>query len=147
MRKGTLNPRSYANGLDRMQTVIVGESLTRQDQADLVNINKIYAKTQRGEIVLASDVMPEFGDFSNIDSYDVMLEKINEAEEAFMLLPSSEREKYDHDPAKYYQGKFEEATQELSKQAAKDKEKEEKEKHAKKVQQAKDLLSKEPNSD
>ena len=110
MRTGTIKSRSYAHGLDALQTHVTGESMTRQDQADLCNINVIYKKTQRGEIVLASEVMPQYGDFSNVNSYDRMLEMINEAEEAFLELSAEERKKYNHDPAEYYRRKHEEAS-------------------------------------
>ena len=146
MRTGKLNPRSYADGLEAMQTEIIGESMTRQDHN--VNINAIYAKTQRGEIVLASSVMPKFDDFSHVDSYDVMLESIMEAEEAFLQLPAIEREAYGHDPANYYQQKYDEASASLKDK--KDKEAWEKKKADKEkaISDAKALLSKEkPNSD
>ena len=89
--------------LEPLKTVPVGESMTRQDQADEVNINHIYDKTQRGEIVLASGVMPTFGDFSQDITYDVALDKIIEAEDAFRSLPAAERKKYGNDPRNYYE--------------------------------------------
>ncbi len=87
----------------RLQTFVTGESLTRQDQADMCNINTIYAKTQRGEIVMASGHHPEYGDFSQTVTYDEALNQINDAREAFNELPSSERKKYNFSPEIYYE--------------------------------------------
>ena len=144
MRTGKIVSRSYADGLEPLQTHVTGESMTRQDQADAVNINKIYAKTQRGEIVLANNVMPTFGDFSNIQSYDSMLESIMEAEEAFMQLPSEERAKYGHDPANYYSGKYDEAVSKKA-QLLKEQELEEQNRLEKQaIADAEKLLSKQP---
>ena len=141
MRTGKISSRSYADGIDRVITKVVGESMTRQDQAAEVNINNIYAKTQRGEIVLASQVMPDFGDYSQVDSYDSMLERIMEAEEAFMELPALERKKYDHDPAKYYESKLEEAKGIIKDANTKEAKQKAKAEHDEKVQQAKELLA------
>ncbi|AXQ65963.1 MAG: internal scaffolding protein [Microviridae sp.] len=87
----------------RIQTIVDGESLTRQDQAEMCNINVIYAKTQRGEIVMASRHHPEYGDFSQAVTYDEALNQINDAKEAFNDLPSSERKKYNFSPEQYYE--------------------------------------------
>lgn len=111
MRTGIKNKlvRKYGDALAALPTEIVGESMTRQDMAEACNINVIYAKTQRGEIVLSSNVMPEFGDFTQLDSYDVALEKIMEAEEAFASLPAKVRRLYNDDPKTYYDKMLEEA--------------------------------------
>ena len=140
MRTGNIKSRSYADPIERVITPIVGESMTRQDQADSANINVIYAKTQRGEIVLAKDVMPTFGDFSNELSYDQMLEAIQEAEDAFLSLPSSEREKYGHDPSKYYEAVGKEAVTSLKNQEAKEKADLAEKTKAEEIEKAKQLL-------
>ena len=147
MRTGNIKSRSYAHGLDALQTVPEGESMTRQDQADLCNINKIYARTQRGEIVLASSVMPTFGDFSNIKSYDQMLESIHEAEDAFMSLSSEERAKYKHDPAYYYAQKLQEASDAIEAEKEAQVAKEAKAAEEAKLNEARELLKKQQNSD
>ena len=117
MRTEIKEVRHYLMPLERLQTVIRGESMTRQDQADEVNINHIYDKTQRGEIVLASGVMPTFGDFSQEITYDVALEKIMEAEEAFASLPAIERKKYGNDPRNYYESVMSDAEKKVKAQA------------------------------
>lgn len=111
MRTGisTKKVRRYGDKLAALQTIPEGESLTRQEMARACNINVIYAKTQRGEIVLSSTVMPEYGEFNQLDSYDVALEKIMEAEDAFMQLPATVRKLYHNDPKEYYDKMLEQA--------------------------------------
>ncbi len=95
--------RSAATPIARVQTKFVGvESMTRQDQAEACNINNIYKKTQLGQLSLMANKAPTFGDFSSVGSYDTMLESINEANEAFMALPSDIRKQYNNDPEQYY---------------------------------------------
>ena len=132
--------RKYGDKLAALQSVPEGESLTRQDHAAACNINAIYAKTQRGEIVLSSSVMPEYGEFNQLDGYDVALEKIMEAEDSFMQLPATVRKLYNNDPKEYYdkmleqaQGKFDADVAEKEAQLAKQKLHEQKE-------QARELL-------
>lgn len=144
MRTGNIKSRSYAHGLEALQTVPTGESMTRQDQADMVNINKIYAKTQRGEIVLAKDTMPTFGDFTNPLTYDLMLEKIMEAEDAFMQLPSEERAKYAHDPRNYYEEVHKEALSAKTKEEEGLAREEEEKRQQQAIADAEKLLSKQP---
>lgn len=103
MRKGIGLVRSYGQPLQGFYTKIVGESLTRQDQAHQVNINTIYAKTQKGELVRMAHNMPEYGDFTNVDTYDKVLEQINQANEAFYNLPAEVRREYHDDPVVYYE--------------------------------------------
>ena len=147
MRNGNIKSRAYGQPLARLQTDPVGESMTRQDQADMVNINKIYEKTQRGEIVLARNVMPTFDDFSNDMTYDVMLDAINEAEEAFMKLPSEVRQKYNHDPAEYYKGVLAEAEEDYTNQLKEEERFQQEQQKQKDIQQAKKLLQENQNSD
>lgn len=141
MRTGKIQSRSYADPIERVISPVIGESLTRQDQADLVNINKIYARTQRGEIVLASERMPDYGDYSNVNSYDQMLEMINDAEEAFLSLSSEERKKYNHNPAEYYEKKLQEGTDKLQAQADEKAKADKQALYDKKVADAKTLLN------
>lgn len=103
-RTGSSAPRSAATPIERIQTSFVGVvSMTRQDQADMVNINNIYKKTQQGQLSLSSHKAPTFGDFSDVGTYDVILESINAADEAFMELPSDVRKEFNNDPALYYE--------------------------------------------
>lgn len=140
MRTEIKEVRHYMMALDAVQTVPIGESMTRQDQADEVNINHIYEKTQRGEIVLASGVMPTFGDFSQELTYDVALERIMEAEEAFQSLPAAERKKYGNDPRNYYDSVMSNAEEKVKAEAKAEADKEASEKLELKKAEARDLL-------
>ncbi|AXL15527.1 internal scaffolding protein [Microviridae sp.] len=103
-RSGGIEVRTAQSPITRYQTSFIGvESMTRQDQAEMVNINNIYKKTQQGQLSLVSGTPPTFGDFSDVGSYDVILEAINNAQEAFMDLPSEVRKEYNNDPAVYYE--------------------------------------------
>lgn len=105
--------RTAASAINRVLTSFEDvESLTRQDQAEMVNINNIYKKTQQGSLSLVASNPPTFGDFSDVGTYDQILETISEAKEAFMALPSEVRKEYNHDPSIYY----EKITAERSKQ-------------------------------
>lgn len=100
--------RRYNLGISRQQTLCDDwESLTRQDQAHLVNINNIYAKTQRGEFPMGASVLPSYGEFDGITRYDEALDLIRDAQEAFMSLPADVRKKHGNDPAEWYRATLE----------------------------------------
>jgi uncharacterized membrane protein len=145
MRTGIEEIRAYGKPLDAWKTTFTEESLTRQDQADLVNINKIYAKTQRGEIVLASAYNPEYGDFSNVGTYEEVLNKINAAEEQFFSLPAAERRKYNDDPRFYYDEIVRETVEKADKQAAEAAKKAKAEAEAKKLEDARQYIKENSN--
>lgn len=144
MRLKFESARTYMDALCPIKTDIIGDSMTRQDQAEMVNINNIYAKTQRGEIVLGSTTKPTFGDFSDNGTYDVMLETIMAAEDAFMELPASERKKYNHDPAVYYEKTMEDATSQYTEQQKHEANERAKAKKAAEVEKARKLVKENP---
>ena len=140
-RIGSQVIRSSATPIDKVVTSFVGvESMTRQDQAELVNINNIYKKTQQGQFPLASSKMPTFGEFFDVGTYDVILEKIQEAKDAFFALPSETRAEYNNDPTVYYEKVTAEAKANYDAGEAAKAKLAEKEAYAKKVAEAKDLL-------
>lgn len=111
-RQGANYFRRSSDPIERLQTIMTGTvSLTRQDQAEMVNINNIYQKTQQGSLTLVSGNPPTFGDFSDIGNYDQILETISTARQAFMDLPSETRKLYNNDPAVYYEKVTNEATE------------------------------------
>lgn len=120
-------------------------SLTRQDQAEAADINVIYAKTQRGEIVQASIRRPEFGDFSNVVTYDEALTQILDAEQAFFDLPAAVRREYNDDPKEYYDSIMSELEEEAQKEFDKKKQAAEEEKRKLELEAAKKLVA--ANSD
>lgn len=78
-------------------------SLTSQSFADEVNINKIMARVEKGQIVLGSDGMPFYGDVSELGGLQEALIKVQEAEELFMQFPAETREVFENDPLKMVQ--------------------------------------------
>ncbi|AXL15384.1 internal scaffolding protein [Microviridae sp.] len=103
-RSGAVEARSACDPIARVVTSFIGvDSMTRQDQADMVNINNIYQKTQQGTLSLVAKNPPTFGDFTDVGTYDVVLEAINKAQDAFMALPSDVRKQYNNDPKVYYE--------------------------------------------
>ncbi|AXH75128.1 MAG: hypothetical protein [Microviridae sp.] len=71
------------------------------------DINVIYRRTQMGQNVNVSNVMPTYGDFTNLLQYDAMLEAIGAAGDAFASLDAVERRKYNDNPQEYYRATLE----------------------------------------
>ena len=140
-RTGEFLIRSALSPVPRYQTSFKGvESMTSREQKDLVNINNIYAKTQRGEIVLGASVLPTFGDFSDQGTYDEILQRITEAKDAFFALPSEVRKQYNHDPETYYKEVMKEAKDNYDAGIAAKEALQAKEDKAKEIARARELL-------
>lgn len=70
-------------------------------EADINNIMRRYSKT--GLLVdpsVVSSRVPRFGDFSDIQDFQTISNRIREAENAFMALPSDVRSKFENDVSK-----------------------------------------------
>lgn len=75
-------------------------SRTKQSHADGSNINNIIAKYQlTGQLPPPSQAIPHYGDFSNVDDYQAAINQVQSADEAFMALPASIRDRMDNNPA------------------------------------------------
>ncbi|AXL15539.1 internal scaffolding protein [Microviridae sp.] len=140
-RNGVDSFRCVSDPVQRYQTSFVGvESLTRQDQAEMVNINNIYRKTQQGQMTLVAGTPPTFGDFSDQGNYDVMLETIQAAQEAFMALPSDVRKEYGHDASLYYEKVTSQAAADAKAKAQVAADEEKAKAYKSKIEEAKSLL-------
>lgn len=140
-RLGANDFRSTYTPIDRVYTSMIDVvSLTRQDQAEQCNINNIYKKTQQGQLSLVAKNPPVFGDFSDVGSYDVILETISNAKEKFMELSADIRKEYNNDPALYYDKVTEKYDLDAKKLKAERIEKANSDAYAKKVEDAKKLL-------
>lgn len=85
----------------RRPKVEFGESLTKQAFKDQVNVNRIIAKYQKGQMVThLNSKEPFYGDVSEIASYQKSLDIVMQAQELFMGMSSQVREKFQNDPAK-----------------------------------------------
>lgn len=76
-------------------------SRTKQSELEASDINNIMARyATTGTITHLASGQPLYGDFSEVEDYQVSLNKVMSAEERFMSLPSELRKKFDYDPQK-----------------------------------------------
>lgn len=75
--------------------------LTVQSDADEANINKIVAKMEKGQMSFRMNAAPPFyGDVSEFDGLADAVEKVLSANDLFMDMSASIRERFDNDPVK-----------------------------------------------
>lgn len=75
------------------------KSLTQQSALDECDINKIVKKfEQSGMLTHVSAKVAQYGDFSNAPDYAGAMRLVKSAEDMFMALPASVRERFDNDP-------------------------------------------------
>jgi len=80
------------------------KSLTQQHLRDSNNIRHIMEKSTRmGQRVHLPTEGMFYGDFTNIGSYHDSMNRMIQAQEAFMTLPSRVRSKFENDPGKLIQ--------------------------------------------
>lgn len=77
-----------------------GETLTRQSEANDVNINTIMRKYRQFGVTPQSVRKGVYADVSNITDYQQSLDKILTANQAFMSLDSEIRKRFANDPQK-----------------------------------------------
>lgn len=75
-------------------------SMTKQSFAEEVDINKILERARAGQDIRASvtERVAQYGDFSNVPSYQAALDLINRANGMFMSLDANIRERFFNDP-------------------------------------------------
>ncbi len=83
----------------------VGEvSMTKQAFSDDCDINKIMARHKKtGLIEHLNPRKPMYGDFTEVQDFHSAVERVNEAEEQFALLPSVVRNMVQNDPERLLQ--------------------------------------------
>lgn len=75
-------------------------SLTQQHMKDDCDINTIVERFGvTGQLPVAPSYAPTYGDFTGIVDYRQALDRVIEADRAFMNLPAKIRERFDNDPA------------------------------------------------
>lgn len=95
------------NGSRRIKMYCNQESLTRQefkDDCDLAKTIARFTKTPDGlrSIEMSKSYVSErFDDVSNVVDYQVALNQVNAANQAFDRLPSILRKRFEHDPSKF----------------------------------------------
>lgn len=68
-------------------------------ECDINNIMKRYEKT--GIIEHVAKRPPNYGDFSDVTDYQASVNKVMEAQEGFMRLPSKVRSRFQNDPGQF----------------------------------------------
>lgn len=81
-------------------TVNTMESMTQQSDAHDTDINVIVKKFTGGTLPVQLG-QPLYGDFTEVDDYRGMVEKINAADAAFKEIPAEIRARFMNDPAKF----------------------------------------------
>jgi len=75
---------------------------TKQCFKDTCDVNKIlrqYDKT--GLLTHVNEAQKRYGDFTQVNEYQVSLNIVNEAKASFAALPSNVRKEFDNDPGKF----------------------------------------------
>lgn len=82
-------------------TVIDEPSLTVQDQAEEADINVIMRRFGVTGVASQVSVPPSYGDFETVHDFRSALHLIQAAQESFMELPASMRNRFNGDPAEF----------------------------------------------
>lgn len=92
---------SHYNPPDDVRLSCPEASLTLQEYADEVNLNKIMDRYARGMGSLpVRDDTPFFGDFTDVPDYQTAIDMIQDAQSRFEDLPSDLRAKFANNPRK-----------------------------------------------
>lgn len=86
----------------RLTFKTVGESMTHQSMAPECDINRIMLKWQKtGVIEHRNEFQGNYGDFSEVPTYQEAMDKVIRGQEVFMTLPSSVRKQFENDPGQF----------------------------------------------
>ena len=78
------------------------ETMTQQHMAESTDINHIMKRyEQSGLLEHVNQYQGEYGDFTVMPDFHTAMNKIKEAEDMFLTIPASIREKFDNDPGKF----------------------------------------------
>lgn len=100
-KKDAIEKKSNGRQHPRLQTAVVGDSLTKQSFASDSNINTImgrYMKT--GELPTLNPAKPNYGYAPSYD-FKEALEIVDKMSEQFEKLPAGIRQQFDNDPAEF----------------------------------------------
>lgn len=88
------------NGSRQVITVNHSPSKTDQSWKKDTDVNEIMRKFQKtGQITHLSTIQERYGDVSDVPDLDVAMQQIEDAQSAFMAMPSALRKKFNNDPA------------------------------------------------
>lgn len=77
------------------------ESLTQQSDAEDCDINVIMKKYARTGQLPVVQLQPLYGDFSEVDDFRGMQDKIKAANDAFAEIPAHIRKRFNNDPQEF----------------------------------------------
>jgi phage internal scaffolding protein len=88
----------------RVRSVVpnYGESRTQQQFKDACDINKIIARVKKGGLIdHVNTYQGNYADLTDVPSYQDAMNKIIQANDCFMTLPSDLRKKFDNNPQEF----------------------------------------------
>lgn len=95
-------PVDYRERSDKSKTYCGGVGRTKQSFKAECDINAIMARyIKTGVIEHTARYAPQYGDFSDVKSYQEALHAVQEADAMFMSLPAQVRAKFDNDAGKF----------------------------------------------
>lgn len=84
----------------RLQLHFPDDGLTQQNFHEETDINNIMAKfAKTGLVDHVNKVQGAYGDFTSVQDYQLHLDQVMAAGDAFMALPATIRRRFDNDPA------------------------------------------------
>lgn len=86
------------NGSRRVSQTFTIPTLTKQEFKDESDINKIVERAKRGIEPRLNPVQAQYGDVSNLPSFEEAFDIVQAAHETFMSLPARLRKLIDNDP-------------------------------------------------
>lgn len=86
----------------RVQFKTTGPSRTKQEFRDECDINKIMSRYEKtGILNHVNKYQGQYGDFSNVTTYEDAFDQLQKANEMFMTLPARVREKFQNEPQNF----------------------------------------------
>lgn len=90
------------NNARRIQFKSTLPTRTKQEFKEECDINKIMSRYEKTGILSHTNKRsPQFGDFSNVTTYEDAFNQLQDTRDAFMTLPARVREKFQNDPAEF----------------------------------------------
>lgn len=87
------------NGTKRVTLIKSGNSLVEQHHKQICDINHIVRRFRKtGLIDHVSNLQARYDDFTGVGSYHECMNKLVQAEEAFLQLPAEVRKEFQNDP-------------------------------------------------
>lgn len=99
-------------GEERTKAEAGGRRLVKESEREATNINHIVERWRRTGVVEIPG-RPQFGDFSDSISFHECQDRVAQARQAFMALPSSVRRICDNDPGRFLDLAYTEEGREL----------------------------------